>query len=371
MTSANLAQARARVPAPTPGATPAAAFYRDGQISNDDAQGGAHIVQLPPVRARRRSGIRPLDLAQPVLASEAMHDKIKLRASACIGYASAEQMADYLAVVGDRSEYTPVVFHIRQGISPATRTLVSAPNWLFKATGRINNIDRETGGRANLHLDIDINPTRFLAHHPETLSLGILEAMPHAEALRESADLRNQTRAATLNDADNFLIGTLRRGGSFFDCRESRWQRVLGIYFSHVTGLVRDALVPNPTNALPQVQVSLDFDTVAQTEVYWEMETEDALATVAPSRRSHRPSHLPRRFAGMPRRSPPTPTARSSSFRSPRTSTHPSTLKLPTWSGSRCATRKMSDAMSLEGSKPARSDDFLSSIWRARTLLPV
>jgi hypothetical protein len=231
-------------------------------------------------RLRRRSGMRQLDVSQAFRAEEVKHDRIKVRAMALIGYSSADRMSEYLSLVADISGYESPVFRVLATRWPHMKNVEVADGWLFSGRGNIRNLARPHGGVANLEMEINVNPTRFLANHPGEASVAELAALQPREALRQSS-FGDEARRASLTGTDNVLVGARRQGGTAFEHRQAWWQSVISVYLAHVRTLLTSTLVPHAGNALPQdVQVEVTLPSVAQAECYWEFETDDAITAV-------------------------------------------------------------------------------------------
>jgi hypothetical protein len=237
---------------------------------------------------RRPSGLRAFDLADPDLfrPSEAKHDRIKLRLETRFACAGPEQLERHLRQL-------PFLRHARAR-NGRGYTLKVADGFLFAGSGRLWTVGPARGVAAAersaaggflfaLVLDIDANPTRFLAHHePAGWPFEHLAAMPPSQALRRNPELERQTRAAALDGNDNLLLGAARNGGQSFARRGTKWGRVVSIYLGHIQRLLHAAFTPSPCNPVQLAQpLELELATLTQLETYWEYETPDALGVVA------------------------------------------------------------------------------------------
>jgi hypothetical protein len=227
--------------------------------------------------------MRAFNPSTVLLSGEAKHDRIKVRVTMRIGYSSVEQLSEYMEHIGDQSGLVArPLFRVQSDRTPHTRTLRVMSGWLFSGSGRLHHANAAQGGIATLVLELDLNPTRFLAHHRAGASVVELEAMSPEEALATCPDNEAPARAAALDGNDNVLLGTLRQGGTTLERRGEWWRERLGLYLRHVEALLHARLVPTMTNALPPVHVTApSFDAVAQAECYWELETNRARTVVA------------------------------------------------------------------------------------------
>ncbi|MCA0317357.1 MAG: hypothetical protein LCH88_04730 [Proteobacteria bacterium] len=146
--------------------------------------------------------------------------------------------------------------------------------WLFRLRGR-GAITTE-GRQCTIAADFrcNLNPTRFLAHQPDP-TLARIRARSPIEALRENQELADALSATTLDGNDNILVGLQYAGGTTFDeRRRTWWNGVLEIYWHQIEALLRQRF---SADGLATVR-RLDYVGTTAAEVYWELETADAVS---------------------------------------------------------------------------------------------
>jgi hypothetical protein len=209
---------------------------------------------------------------------DARHDRIKLSVHARVSVdpAAIEEVFDHMASTSSEGLFAG---RLRSGRDGDFLELFSQERqrraWLVTLAGRRNRaIYHERHVFIDVDLELDVNPTRFLAHQPET-SLDAIRARDPFDALRVNPDVRRSLRARTLDASDNILFGAEFMGGRTFARRDAHWRAVMNANFDHLREALTSSLAPARFAQL----VSLDMR-VKQAEAYWELASADAVSVV-------------------------------------------------------------------------------------------
>ncbi|MEA1834074.1 hypothetical protein U8607_18450 [Methylobacterium durans] len=141
--------------------------------------------------------------------------------------------------------------------------------WLFGVSGHVTYVPE--AARLDFDLEVDLNPTRFLAHQadPSLETIGNLDPLV---ALRVDPVRRASLRDQTLDGNDNVLIG--RERFPAFSVRDAWWRQVVETYLAHVRSALSAAFAP------PGISARLDrFDFVSPrlAELHWELDHRAAI----------------------------------------------------------------------------------------------
>jgi hypothetical protein len=232
-----------------------------------------------PVRTRSRSGIRPIgssDNPAILFAShDARHDRIT-------GYLRVELqchedvLEDVLSRIDGRHDgHDPNrLFRVDWSDASDRVTIDMQAGWLFGVVGAGRRRSVGDTSTVSLRLRCTLNPTRFLAHQPDP-SLNAIRARAPLDALRLNPETGAALRASTLDGNDNVLIGVAYAGGTTFnERRRTWWNGVIQVYWQHILDALRERF---SAGGLARVR-ALEYLGTTAAEVYWELETADAIS---------------------------------------------------------------------------------------------
>jgi hypothetical protein len=249
------------------------------QSTNTSTMTSMSSMPLPIIRLRSRTGmkdIRSHGTAVLFAAGDARHDRIKARYTARV-LVDPASMPDMLSEIGPPDDEGLFVGTVQpNGLTMRLRSRRDAsrrPMWLVTGRGIVKC--RPEPGFIDIDMELDLNPTRFLAHQPDPSPAAILERDPF-EALRVNASKRVQLALATLDGGDNVLIGLDRLGGERFEDRATQWQHLLTAYLTHLRLALHATIRPQ------HIETALIEDklTLTQVETYYEFSAADAVSTV-------------------------------------------------------------------------------------------
>jgi hypothetical protein len=240
---------------------------------------------IPSVRHRSRSGLKSLSAwgieqgAKFLFAEgDARHDRVKLKAEARVLF-SPDAWEDVLGDINHRDpDIRPDVLRLDNRGSNAWNVFTVLDNWLFNAHGIARMVQP---GLLVFDLELDLNPTTFMAHQP-TPRIADIQARP-AEALRVDPIVRQYLRGVTADGNDNVLLGVDYLGSTVFDHRAERWDALMDAYMGKVQELLAATLVPTNRRA---VLDAITLKSIAQAEVHWELEHRDAVSWVSGFRKA-------------------------------------------------------------------------------------
>ena len=130
------------------------------------------------------------------------HDSIKVIANGTIRHNGPEHLHDYLSEFRHASTFNRLNFRGSSATLSIAGNSGGRHEYLFNATVRVRHI-HDMSQVAPVEIELELNPTRFLAHRPETLE-GI-EGMRPVMALQSDASARASIRRHTLDGNDNFI----------------------------------------------------------------------------------------------------------------------------------------------------------------------
>jgi len=150
----------------------------------------------------------------------------------------------------------------------------TATGWLFNVNGSGAIRPHGDGHILTFSLSVSLNPTRFLAHQPNPEHSAI-SARPPLEALRVEPTTRDALRGSTLDGNDNLLIGRSFAGGTTFGPRRGEWwAAILTTYIRNIEALLRPLFAAEGRSQL----LRFEWAGISDVEVYWDLETADAVA---------------------------------------------------------------------------------------------
>lgn len=252
-------------------------------MTRDIANPTANAPQ-PNVRYRSQSGMKPFDHTRDASflfpLGDARHDRIKLFVEARIRVPSGAY-EEVLHSMASPDEDGLFAGRLRSGRDGPFLELFSHEHqrrtWLVTLAGRRNRaVYREQHGLIDVGLELDLNPTRYLAHQCQT-SLAAIRARNPFEALRSNPRVQSDLRGRTLDASDNVLFGAELMGGRAFGQRDAHWRAVMNTYFDHVQEALGTTFAPAHFNAR---LMSFSMN-VKQAEIYWELASVDAVSVVA------------------------------------------------------------------------------------------
>ncbi|MCB4771058.1 hypothetical protein LGR54_20825 [Ancylobacter sp. Lp-2] len=238
------------------------------------------MTAVPAIRYRSRTGLRHLDTAHPadVLfpAYDARHDRVKVRVAARVHLSQPELWEDYIGEIAPPDHAGLFVTSAPQAGAAQFKLRVRGtkanPLWLIAGGGIVRW--RQSAGFFDIALDLDVNPTRFLAHQPDPSVTAIHERGP-LDAFRVNVSAAAALRAMTLDASDNVLTTLAQLGGTTFTRREAQWDAVLAAHFDQLSNALIETLAP------PHIGAELEMTlSVAQAETYWELSVPDAVSTI-------------------------------------------------------------------------------------------
>ncbi|MXQ13983.1 hypothetical protein [Microvirga makkahensis] len=241
---------------------------------------------IPSVRYRSQSGLKSLspwsiERGTKFLFAEgdARHDRLKLKVEARVHF-SPDALEDVLGDISHRDpDSRPDVLRLENRGPDRWNVSTVRDTWLFNAHG---TADLAKPGLLVFKLELDLNPTTFLAHQP-TPRIADIQARPAAEALRVDPNVRQYLRAVTADGNDNMLLGVDYLGSTVFDHRAERWDALMDTYMGKVQELLAATLVP--ANRLAVLDAII-FKSIVQAEVHWELEHRDAVSWVSGFRKA-------------------------------------------------------------------------------------
>ncbi len=233
------------------------------------------------IRYRSPTGVRRLgstdDPHALFAATDARHDRItaQLVVSITCGRDDLEDVVGYIDTRAGTLDENQI---LRCEWINAGQTLrvSTASGWLFNAHGGGKIREQGSGYGISFSLTVELNPTRFLAHQPRCAVPEIV-ATPPSQALRVDPVIERDLRASTLDNQDNVLIGRDYAGGTTFGSRRRAWwSSVLTVYLSHIEALLRPLFLADGRTSLHR----FDWRGIRASEVYWDLETQDAVSWV-------------------------------------------------------------------------------------------
>ena len=240
------------------------------------------------IRYRSRTGLKPCDPNRSASFlfpyEEARFDRIQMTiafSGRCPNQEDFQQLIYTLAsVVGISADQRPL-FSRDETIASNRYRLRIKDGWLFKGAGKrdLNTVEYQNG-RVRFHFTLALNLTRFLAHQ-DSEDLGYLRALSPDDAL-QARDC--STRLRGLDGNDNILT-VKRMGGRSFDNRDAHTRAALEIYMGHIMALFQERIGEIHPEILHDV-TPIVFRAIQQAEVYWELESEDAITVVTALGRS-------------------------------------------------------------------------------------
>jgi hypothetical protein len=234
---------------------------------------------IPPIRYRSPTGLRHLgstdDLRTLFAASDARHDRINAQLIVMVA-CHADDLEDVVGFIDTRAgtlDPHPILEcdWINRGDKLRVRT---APGWLFNATGNGAIRPHRDGHALTFSLSVSLNPTRFLAHQPDPELSAMLARSPF-EALRVDPTTRDALRGSTLDGNDNLLSGRSFAGGTTFGPRRRDWWAgILRTYIGKIEALLLPLFAADGRSQV----LRFDWAGISDAEVYWDLETADAVA---------------------------------------------------------------------------------------------
>lgn len=220
--------------------------------------------------------IRSHDTVTLFAPGDARHDRIKARYTAHV-QVDPGCVSDVLSEMGPRDDEGLFI----GDVLPDNRSMRLRPRlgtsrkamWLVTGQGIARW--RPEVGFIEVNLELDLNPTRFLAHQPDP-SLAAIMARDPFEALRVNPSTRAQLALATLDGSDNVLVGLDRLGGQRVEARAEQWQALLSVYVDHVLEALRATIMPAGFVTAPLKETL----SLSQAETYYEFTAADAVSTV-------------------------------------------------------------------------------------------
>jgi len=255
------------------------------------------MTALSPIRRRTRPAIPRLDMSRGPHPLHASIDQLRINFPRTrIRFADIERLRHYVGVLGETELFSSNV---------ANRSLVLTvrSHWLFGGEVRVYPGAQSENGQARAHVQLTLNPTRFIAHHPLTVDEMI--ATDPAVLLRKSDQAERSVGATTLDGRDNMMPPNLwARARSYPGYVTVYVQKVLDLlnyYFINYadnisltrhldlpdlspTGEIRPQDVP-AVDAIAEewdYRVITDWSewVVQRAEVYWEYRVPDATSYV-------------------------------------------------------------------------------------------
>lgn len=245
------------------------------------------IPNVPPsVRYRSRSGLKSLaswdtQRGAKFLFSEgdARHDRVKLKAEARVHF-SPDALEDVLGDINHRDpKIRPDVLRLDNRGSSSWNVFTVRDTWLFNAHGTARLVQP---GLLIFDLELDLNPTTFLAHQSSPVIVDI-QTRPAVEALRVDPIVRQHLGATTADGKDNVLLGVDRLGSTVFCHRAERWDALIDTYLDKVQALLANTLAPANRRAILD---GITLKSIMQAEVHWELEHRDATSWVGEFRKA-------------------------------------------------------------------------------------
>ena len=153
-------------------------------------------MSLQP-RHRTRTVLPPLTFNQTPQLQLGTLDQLKISfPDYRIRYSSRGVLDQYLAALGESELF-------RQNFGSRRLVLSVRPGWLFSGKVRVFPSYGEASSVAYARIELHLNPTRFLAHHP--LPYDDLAAADPEVVLQRNEDVAAAVASTTLGSEDNLL----------------------------------------------------------------------------------------------------------------------------------------------------------------------